>query len=186
MIKKYYSPFPSSLKEFERKFDLSEAHKDLFLACAYDKLSRTDLDNVAPLTRVIGFPEDYTQALLGFFENSGSHTQKEGILALTFHTQKGSNFFATLDERVRIGLSGAWVRPMLEVASKGVPFGKTALASLYTSTSQELRQDLVKVFERNRIKEGYSVKVYEELWAQKRFERRLDKAQLSLESEVIH
>ena len=186
MIKKYYNPLPASKAEFERKFNLKQAQKDLFLSCVYDSLTREDLDNIAPLTRVVGFPEDYTSALIEFFGLSKSENQREGVLALTFHTPKGSEFFASLDEKIRIQLSAAWVRPMLQVAEQGVIFGRTALLSLYRSTKKNNRDLLVEVFERNRIDLGCGESVYGELLAQLQFEARLTKAQLTLSSEVIH
>lgn len=159
-MRQYLKNLPSTKAEFERNNSIAGVQRELFTSALQGELTQIEIDQIAPLIRVIGFPQDYVETLISKFD-VGCVSERESYLALMFHTPVGSKFFGSLPEKKRIILSGPWIRPMLRLADNGQEFPKKALVQIVKSTSKRNQALFREIIEEYRIALGCSLSVYD-------------------------
>lgn len=161
-LSQYYSPsFPQTVQEFKsRGWDLTETHLHICQAFNDNLITRQDIDNLAPLIKVIGFEENLARYVLAHWDDATK--DREAIMAITFHTKAGEKFFDEISEEERVKSCGPWVRPMMKAIDRGDPFPKYALAMLVKTTTENCLPFLVAKFEESRLYHDKTLDVYSE------------------------
>ena len=160
-LQRFYTPaLPRTVEEFRsRGFDPDDAIVEIGKAFIDQSLTRQDIDNLSPLTKVIKVEDGMARLILSYWNVDGY--DREAILAIIFHTSVGQEFFETLSEEDRVVNSGPWVRPMVKTASDN-EFPRYALAALLASTEQTSWPTLIAKMEDCRKANNISTAIYRE------------------------
>jgi hypothetical protein len=162
-LQKYFQPkLPMSQQEInDRGYSVAQIQSDVLTSFYNDTISQDELNNLAPLMRVVGMPREFCEDIISYWHDE---SKQEQILAIVFHTDAGKEFFDTLSDIDRARTAGPWVRPMMLLADQGELFPKHALAALWQSTSEEAKPTLIDTMEKARLEMMAGTHVYEQCW----------------------
>ena len=130
-----------SLKHNNSLDQIASALYKAFLTCSFTQKQK---DNLAPFCRTLFntlSKESKKLWMNNFFELWEDAKDKETLLSIIFHTEKGNDIFNNLSPVERVLYSTPWINPMIKLGINEL-FPRMALLQLWKSTPREAKLTL--------------------------------------------